>query len=57
METVKCNSKEEAIKMLQKVKEFLQSNVEGKNDPSVIASKLSFIDAVQLYLDPEYKFK
>ena len=37
METIKCKSKEDAVKMLQRAKEFFHTHVDMSIDPSVIA--------------------
>lgn len=55
METITCKTKEDAIILLQNAKEFFQSHVDMDNDPSVIAFHLSLIDAVQIFINSEFK--
>lgn len=55
METVKCNSKEKAIKMLQNAKEFFQTHMDMSNDSTVIAFHLSLIDAVQEFIKSNFE--
>lgn len=50
METIICNTKEDAVKMLQNAKEFFQTHMDISNDPTVIAFHLSLIDAVQEFI-------
>lgn len=54
MEHIVCNSKEDAVKILQAVKEYFQFHIDSKEAPSVVASHLSMIDAVQLFIDPKF---
>ena len=54
MDSIVCNSKEDAVKMLQAAKEYFQVHVDSKEAPSVVASHLSMIDAVQLFIDPKF---
>jgi hypothetical protein len=62
METIKCKSKEDAVKMLQRAKEFFHTHVDMSIDPSVFAVNLSLIDAVQKFIseltnNEDYKLK
>ena len=51
MEQVKCNSNEQAIKMLQSAKEFFHGQATREPyEPNIVALNLSLIDAVQAYL-------
>lgn len=50
MKPVECNSKEDAVKMLQTAKEFFHTHVDMSIDPSAIAVNLSLIDAVQKFI-------
>lgn len=56
MNSIVCNSKEDAVKLLQAAKEFFHKNVDEKVSVSMIEKNLSFIDAVQLFIDPEFDF-
>lgn len=54
MDSIVCNSKEGAVKLLQASKEYFQVHVDSKESPSVVASFLSMIDDVQLFIDPNF---
>lgn len=55
MDSIVCNSKEDAVKMLQAAKEYFQVHVDSKEAPSVVASHLSMIDAVQIFLSDKHE--
>lgn len=43
MDSIVCNSKEDAVKILQAVKEYFQFHIDSKEAPSVVASHISMI--------------
>ena len=51
MDTIKCTSGEQAIKMLQEVKEYFQQNTDYNRPEAEIRIHLSMIDAVQMFLN------
>lgn len=51
MDTIKCTSGEQAIKMLQEVKEYFQRNTDYNRPEAEIRIHLSLIDAVQVFLN------
>lgn len=54
----KIDSKEEACKLLQDIKIFINNlDSEYKYDCNELKLKMSIIDALQLYIDPNYRYE